>query len=88
MQGLYAHGFILQGFDWRSWDEGRRHGRDLPWIARADLETLCRLFTAHVRNDRFCEGHLAAMWYEGVIEAMVERLREVGEETESGRDLA
>ena len=67
----------LQDFGWMEWEEGRRHAADLGWIGRADLETLCRLFTAHVRNDRFCEGHLAAMWREGVIEAMVGRLREL-----------
>jgi len=77
IDSLYQNGFVLQGFDWPSWDEGRQHAEDLDWINRADLKTICKLFTAHVRNDRFCGGHFASMCDRGIVQAMLRRLAEL-----------
>jgi hypothetical protein len=35
------------------------------------------LLTTHSRKDRFCEGHLAAMFENGHIVALLRRLREL-----------
>ena len=59
---------IIIGFDWVSWDEGRKiasdEGIDYDTI---DLVTKCKLITAIVRNDRFCEGALVSAFESGLI---------------------
>jgi len=34
-------------------------------LERADLETIRKLLTLHVRKERFCEGHLLGMFESG-----------------------
>ena len=46
----------------------------------ADLLTLRRLLTTHVRADRFTEGHLAAELENGHICAILEQLEELRNE--------
>jgi O-acetyl-ADP-ribose deacetylase len=46
-------------------------------IAGADLLTLRKLLTAHVRGDRFTEGHLAAVLEKGHILAILKRLEQI-----------
>jgi hypothetical protein len=77
IDSLYQNGFVLQGFDWPNWEEGRQPAEDLDWINRADLKTICKFFTAHVRNDRFCGGHFAGMCNRGIVQAMIRRLAEL-----------
>ena len=74
MDLLYEHGFVVQGFAWPEWEEGREHSTDLHWIASLDLHTLAKLFTAHARNDRFCENHWLVIARQGVLKAMLHRL--------------
>lgn len=69
---------VLFSFDWTSWgDEARRYQLDSDALARADLLTLRKLLTTHVRADRFTEGHLAAMLESGHIVAILRRLKEI-----------
>ena len=74
---LYDSGVILP-FDWSSWAHGdgasfvRGQG-----VATADLETVRRTITAHVRSDRFSEGHLLATIENGQMAALVRRLGEL-----------
>jgi Family of unknown function (DUF6508) len=51
--------------------------QDPALLAQADLLTLRKLLTAHVRQDRFIEGHLAQMLENGHISAILRRLREL-----------
>ncbi|WP_390621590.1 DUF6508 domain-containing protein [Roseimaritima sediminicola] len=37
--------------------------------------TIQKLFTTHARKDRFCEGHLASMFENDHIPALLRRLR-------------
>jgi hypothetical protein len=46
--------------------------------------TLCRLYTLHVRKDRFCEGHFAAMLANGHIAALTRRLKAIREDPAHG----
>ena len=49
---------IIISFDWGSWEEGRKIARDENFnFDTIDIPTKCKLITAIVRNDRFCEGH-------------------------------
>ena len=59
---------IVIGFGWGAWDEGRKMARDESFdFDTTDLITKCKLITAIVRNDRFCEGALVAAFESGLI---------------------
>lgn len=74
---LYEHNWIIK-FPWMNWDEGRRlyHARPTQ-LDGVDLETLRKLLTAHVRQDRFCEGHLGDVFESGHLLAILRRLRDL-----------
>ena len=74
---LYAQNVIIK-FDWCAWREpANALLQDPTLLAQADLLTLRRLLTAHVRQDRFIEGHLAQMLENGHITAILRRLGEL-----------
>ncbi len=74
---LHEHGFIFS-FDWPSWqEEAIRLFENPETIAHADLITIQKMFTTHVRKDRFCEGHLAAMIESGHMTAILQRLKQI-----------
>lgn len=75
---MYKNRWIID-FDWPSWgDEARRYEHE-EILATADLETIRKLLTGHVRNDRFCEGHLLSVLESGLITAILRRLRVIRE---------
>jgi hypothetical protein len=71
---------LIINFKWPEWDEGRdifkEENQDFK---RFDLVTLCKLMTAVVRNDRFCEGALKSSFECGnmleIIKAMQEKTK-------------
>jgi hypothetical protein len=74
-QALYGNGWITP-FDWGAWQEtAREYVKNLEKIESADAETIQKLFTTHVRKERFCEGHLAAMIENGHMVVLLRRLR-------------
>ena len=76
VQALHDHGWII-AFDWVRWDLGPRLDQHRELIARARVETLRRLLTAHVRADRFSSGHLLYAFESGGITAILRRLRQL-----------
>ena len=75
---LYDNGWVTPAFDWTKWQPSADEYVDRPEkIATADSPTIMKLFTTHARADRFCEGHLAAMFENGHIVAPLRRLREL-----------
>ena len=75
---VYENGFVIS-FDWPSWQTQAMQYFDEPELLEsADLLTLCKLLTLHVRKERFCDGHLAAMVECGHIAAILRRLRGLG----------
>jgi Family of unknown function (DUF6508) len=77
-QALYDNGWITPSFNWGEWQEAAREYVEKPErIGSADAETIQKLFTSHVRADRFCEGHLAATFENGHIVALLRRLQEL-----------
>ena len=58
----YEYGWVLSDFDWTAWDEGRRFVDDPQALESASLEDIERFLTAHLRQERFCEGHLGTMF--------------------------
>lgn len=87
VMAFYENGFIV-GFDWTSWqEEAERYWLDPEAVANADLTTVRRLITTHVRKDRFVEGHLAAAFEEGHIRALLARLEVIRQsEPEEGME--
>jgi hypothetical protein len=67
-------------FDWGSWqDEAARLCADPGLIQKADLLTIRRLLTTHVRKEHFCEGHLAGLCESGHIVSVLKRLKQLWE---------
>ncbi len=68
-------------FDWRSWTwEAAPYLDSQEVLKTADVEVLRKLLTAHIRNERFCTGHLLSVLKSGHIAAILKRLREIREE--------
>ena len=75
-KALYDHGWVTPAFDWTEWQRPAQEFVDSPEkVERADAATVLKLLTTHVRADRFCEGHLAAMFESGHIVALLRRLQ-------------
>ena len=70
----HATGWI-EPFDWVAW-KGRAEAlvADPELLADADATTLGKLLTTHVRQERFCDGHISAMVGCGHFEALGGRL--------------
>lgn len=59
---------IIISFDWGSWEEGRIIARDENFdFDTIDIPTKCKLITAIIRNDRFCDGALIEAFESGLI---------------------
>ncbi|WP_404308565.1 DUF6508 domain-containing protein [Neorhodopirellula lusitana] len=63
---------------WTEWQDTAKTFIDTPSnIETADAQTIRRLFTTHVRANRFCEGHLAAMFESGHMLLLLKRLKTI-----------
>jgi hypothetical protein len=59
---------IIIDFDWSSWDEGRRIVSNETFdFDSIDIPTKCKIITAIVRNDRFCDGVLIDAFESGLM---------------------
>ena len=77
---LYSGNFI-QSFDWIAWqDEAEKFATDEHLLKNADLTTIIKLFTTHIRKERFCSGHLACMIGSGHILQLLKRLKTIRKE--------
>ncbi len=73
-KALYEAGLIIQ-FDWMEWTNQAQEYVNRPQlIEEADFDTICKLLTVHVRNDRFCDNHLGEMIRNGHVAAILLRL--------------
>lgn len=71
---------VLVDFDWPKWTEGQAMLDDERFdYDTVDLATKCKLLTAIVRSDRFCEGALEAAFRSGLVLKLLKSIqREVG----------
>lgn len=77
MRACAGNGWI-EVFAWPAWAETARRLHDDPAaLASADVPTIRKLLTLHIRNDRFNEGHLAAMVEDGHLAAVLRRLEQL-----------
>ncbi len=59
---------IVISFDWGSWNEGRKIVNDKNFnFDSIDIPTMCKIITAIVRNNRFCDGALVSAFESGLI---------------------
>lgn len=70
---------FMSPFDWQAEFQGREAElNDISYVRRADLETLRKLMTAHVRIDRLSEGeHLNQLIASGYWGACLARMDEL-----------
>lgn len=75
-QALYDNGWIASSFDWSEWQQTAQEFVASPEkLESADAKIIQKLFTTHVRKERFCEGHLASMLESGHIVTLLRRLK-------------
>ena len=75
VQAAYEGGFILRDFDWPAWAEvGKQIEADPARLAEADLDTVQKLLTCHIRSERFSEGHLSGAIADGRLVRLLARL--------------
>jgi len=72
-------------FDWGNWQDQADFEPHV--LKKANLETLQKLLTIHIRKERFCDGHLATVLENGHIIAILRRLKEICNEMENGVDV-
>jgi hypothetical protein len=73
---LYNYGWV-QPFDWTpAWlGEFSKYVNDPAMVESADVETIRKLLTMHVRAERFGEGQLCVMYEMGHLTALLRRLK-------------
>lgn len=78
VRACYDNGFV-QDFDWPKWQQkaARLLRDEKTFIRTADLDTLVKLLTTHIRKDRFVDGHLLAVMESGHIGRVLRRLRDL-----------
>jgi len=78
VQACYDSGFV-QAFDWPKWQSNaaRLLKDEEAFFRTADLETLVKLLTTHIRKDRFVDGHLLCVMESGHIGRILRRLRDL-----------
>lgn len=67
---------IMISFDWGSWDEGRMIANNEDFdFDTIDIPTKCKLISAIVRNDRFCEGALLMAFRSGFMVKILKSIK-------------
>jgi len=73
----YANVFVVR-HDWISdYDAHRQQFEDAAALRSMDMDTFRRTVIAHLRLDRFGEGHLRQLLETGYFAALVDRAREL-----------
>lgn len=76
LTALSTHGWVVP-FDWPSWLPETKRLAEPDGVEAADLESLQRLLTTIVRQDRFVEGNLASAFESGLVVRILGRIAEL-----------
>ena len=69
---------LMIQFSWPDWqEEAVKYVRSAELMAAADLETVRRLVTTHMRKERFCQGHVGSTFESGHLMALLDRAAEL-----------
>ncbi len=67
---------IIISFNWGTWEEGHQMASDESFdFDTVELPVKCKLITAIVRNDRFCEGALVSAFESGLILRLLKSIK-------------
>jgi len=76
-KACYENGFV-QPFGWTEWQrEALRYMNSPAVVAAARLATCIKLITAHIRCERFGDGHLQEVFESGHLTAVLRRLKQL-----------
>lgn len=87
VEDCYAHGWVRSGFEWSAWAQTPKAQQlrdDASELARADVHQLAQLLTVIIRQNRFCEGALAAAFESGLILGIIQRAQQLSAQTAEG----
>ena len=77
MDACYKNGFVVR-FNWEDWESVAQGYVQNPALLKdADMSTVRRLLTWHVRQNRFAKDHVSGMIANGHILAVLKRVREL-----------
>lgn len=83
IEACYENGFV-QPYDWPAWaTQAQRYMHNPKLVASAELVTCIKLLTAHIRCERFCDGHLHSVFESGHLTAVLRRLGDLARKQES-----
>ena len=83
IQACYDEGFV-QPFDWMSWHSTQpAELRPDASFDDAELSTIIKLLTLHIRADRFGDGHFLVALRNGTISKILRQLAELGEQMDT-----
>ena len=69
---------LIFAFDWTKWQkQAEQLCADPEALKSANLLTIRKLLTTHIRKERFCEGHLLSVLESGHISNILKRLKEL-----------
>lgn len=72
---LYECGFVVE-FNWPDWQDEAVHIFESPdLISAADLLTIRKMITVHVRKQRYLDGHISEMVSCGHIAQLLRRVK-------------
>ena len=75
------HGGLQVPFDWLSWKKEEKQYFENPDLLKsADLETIQKLITTFIRQDRFSGGHFTSLCSTGIFVHILRRLHALGKE--------
>jgi len=70
---MYELGLVIP-FNWSIWDEGREIVEKGNY-SNLDTITLLKILTSFIRNNRFCDGALAARFEDRAIEKVLKEIK-------------
>ena len=77
IKSIYKENFTVV-FDYPRWQmQALKYYKDSKLLKSADIITLRKLLTLHIRKDRFVSGHLVEMIDSGHILKILKRLKEI-----------
>ena len=80
ISALHDNGWVVP-FDWVSWQgEAQRYVSSPEMLESADVDVIRKLLTMHIRKERFCDGHLLAVFRSGHLNAILRRLKALRKE--------
>ena len=83
----YDLGWVTPGIDWPKWSKtaaGQALCKQPELVATASVRDLECILTCYIRAERFGDGQLAEGFRNGVLIAMLQRMRELAEQESGG----